>query len=645
MGSRMKEDEKIEREIRSLAKLPENRRCINCNSLGPQYVCTTFWTFVCTNCSGIQREYNHRVKSVSIAKFTAEELSALQAGGNERAKQIYFKDWDPHRQSYPDTNNIGRLRDFIKQVYVHRKFSGERTQNNLPRLRLNDNEESYDGRKLSFSLSERYEYRNDTRSPSSRDEDRSVKFYYDDRRSPRYVPRNGNNRRNTVKIEVVDDRFREDKSRTRRFLSIESKETAVSSDAQKNVDGEKGTPASGEGSLKENPEEQKSPENASETGTASEAQSTSQSNDGGDWAPFEISTENESSQTPNKCSTTETTTSTTETKPKTLDAIELLLSELSGPLYATPSRMSNVHAADNDASAARVEDVSVDVDLAPPTSEGQITPSPNNVGASSVTSTSDSDLTQPSTTCSAVTQSMSTFRDVPSLNQPEEVTAEAEDLSNSVMELSLQAEPEAAQDTGSDVRSQPSIIEPKSNGRKELPADLFTSSYLTASAPQAGWQNFRPHNMGYGLQYHSNAAPILAFPTAAKSTNPFDITEGRPQVHTSPFPTMANLHGAQTAMSSGAGLMRASSFGALGSMVPQSPNCASSMPPQSPFTPGFPAGAYFEQVNNNNMQAPRPRRAGSFNGETTSQHSAGGYMAPGHTLNSFPKTGGGNPFG
>lgn len=33
MASRVKEDEKNERIIRGLLKLPENRRCINCNSL------------------------------------------------------------------------------------------------------------------------------------------------------------------------------------------------------------------------------------------------------------------------------------------------------------------------------------------------------------------------------------------------------------------------------------------------------------------------------------------------------------------------------------------------------------------------------------------------------------------------------------
>ncbi|KAK6119459.1 hypothetical protein DH2020_046796 [Rehmannia glutinosa] len=54
MPRRVKEEDRIEMIIRGLLKQTENRRCINCNSLGPQYVCTTFWTFVCTNCSGVQ---------------------------------------------------------------------------------------------------------------------------------------------------------------------------------------------------------------------------------------------------------------------------------------------------------------------------------------------------------------------------------------------------------------------------------------------------------------------------------------------------------------------------------------------------------------------------------------------------------------
>uniref|UniRef100_A0A0D3GA64 Arf-GAP domain-containing protein n=1 Tax=Oryza barthii TaxID=65489 RepID=A0A0D3GA64_9ORYZ len=135
MGSRVKEEERNERAIRALLKLPGNRRCINCNSLGPQYVCTSFSTFVCVSCSGIHREFTHRVKSISMAKFTSQEVSALQEGGNERGKEIYLKHWDFQGQPLPDISDVDRLRNFIKIVYVDRRFTAERIGNHQPQAK------------------------------------------------------------------------------------------------------------------------------------------------------------------------------------------------------------------------------------------------------------------------------------------------------------------------------------------------------------------------------------------------------------------------------------------------------------------------------------------------------------------------------
>lgn len=53
---------------------------------------------------------------------------------------------------------------------------------------------------------------------------------------------------------------------------------------------------------------------------------------------------------------------------------------------------------------------------------------------------------------------------------------------------------------------------------------------------------------------------------------------------------MATFQGAQPAISTRTGLVHASSIGALGSMAPQSPHYASSMPSLSPFTSEFPTG-------------------------------------------------------
>lgn len=132
MGSR-KEEEKIEKIIRGLMKLPPNRRCINCNSLGPQYVCTTFWTFVCITCSGIHREFTHRVKSVSMAKFNFQEVDALQNGGNQRARDLYLKDWDFQRQRLPDSSNVNKVREFIRNVYVDKRYAGTKSSEKPPR--------------------------------------------------------------------------------------------------------------------------------------------------------------------------------------------------------------------------------------------------------------------------------------------------------------------------------------------------------------------------------------------------------------------------------------------------------------------------------------------------------------------------------
>jgi Arf-GAP domain and FG repeat-containing protein 1 len=125
MATRLKKEEKNEKLIRALSKLNENKKCINCNTLVPQYVCTNFWTFVCLTCSGIHREFTHRVKSISMSKFTATEVTALHSGGNEQARQIYLKNWDFQNNGLPDSSNVERLRTFIKQVYVERRYVAE----------------------------------------------------------------------------------------------------------------------------------------------------------------------------------------------------------------------------------------------------------------------------------------------------------------------------------------------------------------------------------------------------------------------------------------------------------------------------------------------------------------------------------------
>ncbi|XP_061372514.1 probable ADP-ribosylation factor GTPase-activating protein AGD14 isoform X2 [Gastrolobium bilobum] len=166
MGSR-KEEERNEKIIRGLMKLPPNRRCINCNSMGPQYVCTNFWSFVCVTCSGIHREFTHRVKSVSMAKFTAQEVDALQNGGNQRAREIYLKNWDFQRQRLPDSSNVDKIREFIRNVYVDRGYAAARSSDKPPRdvqsPRIHEDDTRRASSYHSFSQSPPYDYQYEDR--------------------------------------------------------------------------------------------------------------------------------------------------------------------------------------------------------------------------------------------------------------------------------------------------------------------------------------------------------------------------------------------------------------------------------------------------------------------------------------------------
>ncbi|KAG8070329.1 hypothetical protein GUJ93_ZPchr0006g44148 [Zizania palustris] len=146
-----------------------------------------------------------------MAKFSTQEVSALQEGGNERARELFFKEWDPHHNSYPDSSNADKLRSFIKYVYVERRYTGERSADCPPRGK--DDKDEYNENRRSDgnwggSRSPPYnENYSDRRSYSGRSDDRNPRFgeqspgyeQNDYKKSPRY-------------FEVAEDRNREDKS-------------------------------------------------------------------------------------------------------------------------------------------------------------------------------------------------------------------------------------------------------------------------------------------------------------------------------------------------------------------------------------------------------------------------------------------------
>eukprot|EP00587_Corethron_hystrix_P001906 CAMPEP_0113326342 /NCGR_PEP_ID=MMETSP0010_2-20120614/18443_1 /TAXON_ID=216773 ORGANISM="Corethron hystrix, Strain 308" /NCGR_SAMPLE_ID=MMETSP0010_2 /ASSEMBLY_ACC=CAM_ASM_000155 /LENGTH=639 /DNA_ID=CAMNT_0000186613 /DNA_START=32 /DNA_END=1951 /DNA_ORIENTATION=- /assembly_acc=CAM_ASM_000155 len=93
--------------LQRIKKLPANRKCADCNEKFPTYANLTFGTFVCAACSGIHREFSHRIKGVNHSEFTAEEVQNLQKVGNEKANSKWLATYNPttSRLKCPNVSN------------------------------------------------------------------------------------------------------------------------------------------------------------------------------------------------------------------------------------------------------------------------------------------------------------------------------------------------------------------------------------------------------------------------------------------------------------------------------------------------------------------------------------------------------------
>ncbi|XP_031624684.1 arf-GAP domain and FG repeat-containing protein 1 isoform X2 [Contarinia nasturtii] len=96
---RKKQDDKNLKILRELVSVSGNKQCFDCNQKGPTYVNMTIGSFICTRCSGVLRGLTppHRVKSISMATFTTEEIDFIKAHGNELCAKTWLGLWDPKR--------------------------------------------------------------------------------------------------------------------------------------------------------------------------------------------------------------------------------------------------------------------------------------------------------------------------------------------------------------------------------------------------------------------------------------------------------------------------------------------------------------------------------------------------------------------
>ncbi|CAL0323976.1 unnamed protein product [Lupinus luteus] len=607
MASRLKEEEKNERMIRGLLKLQHNRRCINCNSLGPQYVCTNFWTFICANCGGIHREFTHRVKSISMSKFTSQEVKALQEGGNQHAKEIYFKEWDAQHQPFPDSSSVNRLRDFIKHVYVDRKFTGERTYDKPPRVTMDDKDDSYENRRVETnqggSKSPPYERQYDDRSSSggrSPGYDQEGRQYGDYKRGSGYPP-------------VVNDWRHEDRRISEESQSPERTNDLDSSSSPvvrpvRDILGENISPlriseppkpdsgvaaygsaltqrTASSSSLTSNnanpmPEDVKletikslidfdvDPEppaapaisQAEQTNMSQPAVQPANPSDD-NWASFDVAPGAKATPSPANINTLESVLSqlsVSASSPAHVPGVQgdshvaiaiprgsMMTLPRTDDLSVTPAGAGPASSFTSASGPARASSLSAFPQIgALASSPGFTTVSPLNNSGQWANFQHQQPLF-PVTVSQSTTQQFTPPFGRAVNNQPWNAPSVpiVQRHPNTPMPRAYHHASKPANETISSVVSQPSTVEVNPSARKALPEDLFTVKYSSFPAPVRGWQIGLHHGMGIPMQYN-NVVPVASFLQPTRSTNPFDIGSEQTPNQAPTFPSMSSLQGA-----------------------------------------------------------------------------------------------------
>ena len=111
--------------VEYLRKAESNRKCFDCGVVGTTYASLNFGTFVCSQCAGILRGLNFKVKPLGISIFTLNEYEILQKNGNDNAKNIWMALYDPYKHEKPNPKNYNEVKEHLIRKYKEKKFFRE----------------------------------------------------------------------------------------------------------------------------------------------------------------------------------------------------------------------------------------------------------------------------------------------------------------------------------------------------------------------------------------------------------------------------------------------------------------------------------------------------------------------------------------
>ncbi|XP_014615239.1 PREDICTED: arf-GAP domain and FG repeat-containing protein 1 isoform X2 [Polistes canadensis] len=123
-SAKKKQDEKNLKILRELVSLPGNKECFDCHQRGPTYVNMTIGSFVCTSCSGMLRGLTppHRVKSITMATFTQEEIDFVKERGNEYCARTWLGLMNSNSPLNSDIKDEQKMKDLMNAKYELKRY-------------------------------------------------------------------------------------------------------------------------------------------------------------------------------------------------------------------------------------------------------------------------------------------------------------------------------------------------------------------------------------------------------------------------------------------------------------------------------------------------------------------------------------------